>query len=160
MGKNGERSHLAFPPRATFALPVFTQVLDQVDDAYARQVAALSDGARPEELESHSMRPEQRTRGKRDSRAAWLEELTRLIHGEAGLAAAGARDIFFVSEITDLDDVQSGRDFAMCRAKSFQSAGSRWFRAEHLSMPWLKVGHGRYQERRRRTASCRGEMLT
>jgi tyrosyl-tRNA synthetase len=49
----------------------------------------------------------------RASQRCLAEELTRLVHGEAGLAAARrATDIFFGAEIADLDDSQLGQIFA------------------------------------------------
>jgi tyrosyl-tRNA synthetase len=50
---------------------------------------------------------------KRESQRRLAEELTRLIHGEAGLAAASrATDIFFGAEIRELSDAQLGEIFA------------------------------------------------
>jgi tyrosyl-tRNA synthetase len=49
----------------------------------------------------------------RDSQKRLAEELTRLVHGEAGLAAARrATEIFFGAEITNLSDAQLGEIFA------------------------------------------------
>jgi tyrosyl-tRNA synthetase len=51
--------------------------------------------------------------GKRESQRRLAEELTRLVHGEAGLAAARrATDIFFGAEISELSDKQLGEIFA------------------------------------------------
>jgi len=50
---------------------------------------------------------------KRESQRRLAEELTRLVHGEAGLAAARrATDIFFGAEIDKLSDVELGQIFA------------------------------------------------
>jgi tyrosyl-tRNA synthetase len=50
---------------------------------------------------------------KRESQRRLAEELTRLVHGEAGLAAAKrATDIFFGAEIRELSDAQLGEIFA------------------------------------------------
>lgn len=49
----------------------------------------------------------------RASQRCLAEELTRLVHGEAGLTAARrATDIFFGAEISDLDDAQLAQIFA------------------------------------------------
>jgi tyrosyl-tRNA synthetase len=50
---------------------------------------------------------------KRESQRRLAEELTRLVHGSAGLAAAQrATEIFFGAEIADLSDAQLGEIFA------------------------------------------------
>jgi tyrosyl-tRNA synthetase len=50
---------------------------------------------------------------KRESQRRLAEELTRLVHGEAGLAAARrATDIFFGAEISELNDAELGQIFA------------------------------------------------
>lgn len=50
---------------------------------------------------------------KRDSQRRLAEEVTRLVHGSAGLAAAQrATEIFYGAEISDLSDVQLGEIFA------------------------------------------------
>jgi tyrosyl-tRNA synthetase len=50
---------------------------------------------------------------KRESQRRLAEELTRLVHGQAGLAAAGrATDVFFGAEISELSDRQLGEIFA------------------------------------------------
>jgi tyrosyl-tRNA synthetase len=49
----------------------------------------------------------------RASQTCLAEELTRLVHGDAGLTAARrATEIFFGAEIADLDDTQLGQIFA------------------------------------------------
>ena len=49
----------------------------------------------------------------RASQTCLAEELTRLVHGPAGLTAAQrATEIFFGAEIADLDDTQLGQIFA------------------------------------------------
>ncbi len=51
--------------------------------------------------------------GKRESQRRLAEEVTRLIHGEAGLQTARrATDIFFGAEISELSDAQLGEIFA------------------------------------------------
>lgn len=50
---------------------------------------------------------------KRDSQRRLAEEMTRLVHGNEGLAAAQrATEIFYGAEISDLSDVQLGEIFA------------------------------------------------
>jgi tyrosyl-tRNA synthetase len=50
---------------------------------------------------------------KRESQRRLAEELTRLVHGEAGLAAARrATEIFFGAEVTDLNDAELTQIFA------------------------------------------------
>jgi len=54
-----------------------------------------------------------RDAAKRESQRRLAEELTRLVHGEAGLTAAQrATDIFYGAEISDLDDAQLVEIFA------------------------------------------------
>jgi len=56
----------------------------------------------------------------RDSQKRLAEELTRLVHGEAGLAAARqATDILFGAEITDLADGELAEIFADVPSKEF-----------------------------------------
>jgi tyrosyl-tRNA synthetase len=51
--------------------------------------------------------------GRRESQRRLAEELTRMVHGEGGLAAAKrATDIFFGAEISELSDSQLGEIFA------------------------------------------------
>lgn len=51
--------------------------------------------------------------GQHESQKRLAEELTRLIHGEAGLASARrATEIFFGAEIAELSDAQLGEIFA------------------------------------------------
>ena len=56
----------------------------------------------------------------RDSQKRLAEELTRLVHGDAGLAAARqATDIFFGAEISQLDDGQLAEIFADVPSREF-----------------------------------------
>jgi tyrosyl-tRNA synthetase len=56
----------------------------------------------------------------RDSQKRLAEELTRLVHGDSGLAAARqATDIFFGAEIGGLDEAQLGEIFADVPSKQF-----------------------------------------
>jgi tyrosyl-tRNA synthetase len=50
---------------------------------------------------------------KRDSQRRLAEEMTKLVHGDAGLSAAlRATEIFYGAEISDLNDAQLGEIFA------------------------------------------------
>ena len=61
--------------------------------------------------------------GKRESQRRLAEELTRLVHGEDGLATAQrATAIFFGAEIADLDDRQLGTIFADVPSKQLARA--------------------------------------
>ncbi|MFM8890869.1 MAG: tyrosine--tRNA ligase, partial [Planctomycetia bacterium] len=61
--------------------------------------------------------------GARDSQRRLAEELTRLVHGEAGLAAARqATAIFFGAEIERLDDAQLAEIFADVPSRDFPRA--------------------------------------
>jgi tyrosyl-tRNA synthetase len=61
--------------------------------------------------------------GKRESQKRLAEEVTRLIHGETGLAAARrATDIFFGAEIGELSDKQLGEIFADVPSKELARA--------------------------------------
>jgi tyrosyl-tRNA synthetase len=56
---------------------------------------------------------------KRESQRRMAEEMTRLVHGETGLAAAQrATEIFFGAEIADLDDAQLGEIFGDVPSKT------------------------------------------
>jgi tyrosyl-tRNA synthetase len=60
---------------------------------------------------------------KRESQRRLAEELTRLVHGEAGLAAAQrATDVFFGAEISELSDRQLGEIFADVPSKELPRA--------------------------------------
>jgi tyrosyl-tRNA synthetase len=61
--------------------------------------------------------------GKRDSQRNLAAEVTRLVHGEAGLAAAlRATEIFFGAEIDSLSDAQLGEIFADVPSKELPRA--------------------------------------
>ncbi|MEX0611808.1 MAG: tyrosine--tRNA ligase, partial [Pirellulales bacterium] len=75
------------------------------DDDVGRFLRMLTTLAR-EEIESLDT-ARQQDAAKRDSQRRLAEELTRLVHGEAGLAAAQrATDIFYGAEIADLSDAE------------------------------------------------------
>ena len=69
---------------------------------------------------------------RRESQRRLAEELTRLVHGEAGLAAARqATEIFFGAEITRLTDAELGQIFADVPSKELPS--------ERLQSPGLPI---------------------
>jgi tyrosyl-tRNA synthetase len=109
----------------------FYQYWINVDDADAgSSLRKLTDLSR-EEIESldaaRAAEP-----AKRESQRRLAEELTRLVHGDAGLAAARkATEIFFGAEISDLSDAQLDQIFTDVPSK--QLAASR------LSEPGLPV---------------------
>ncbi|MEX2306193.1 MAG: tyrosine--tRNA ligase [Pirellulales bacterium] len=81
------------------------------DDDVGRFLRMLTTLAR-EEIESLDT-ARQQDAAKRDSQRRLAEELTRLVHGEAGLAAAQrATDIFYGAEIADLSDAELVEIFA------------------------------------------------
>ena len=84
----------------------FYQYWINVDDADAGKLPAISHRAfaRRDRIARCSLAPSSR---KRESQKRLAEELTRLVHGELGLAAARkATEIFFGAEIENLNDTQ------------------------------------------------------
>jgi tyrosyl-tRNA synthetase len=90
----------------------FFQYWINVDDADAgKSLRFLTELSRDEIESLDSQR--QSDPGKRDSQRRLAEELTRMIHGEAGLASARrATEFFFGAEIRDVSDVQLDEIFA------------------------------------------------
>ncbi len=109
----------------------FYQYWINIDDADAgRTLRVLTELSR-EEIESldaaRAAKPEAR-----ESQRRLAEELTRLVHGEPGLAAARrATDIFFGAEIQQLSDAQLGEIFA--------DVPSRTFPRSRLDSPGLNI---------------------
>jgi tyrosyl-tRNA synthetase len=90
----------------------FYQYWINVDDADAGKCLRFLTELSREEVESLDA---SRTAdpGRRESQRRLAEELTRLIHGPAGVASAQrATEIFFGAEINDLSDNQLGEIFA------------------------------------------------
>ena len=91
-------------------------VLPVLDQRRRRRRRASACGCSPScraKRSKRSTRPAQTTRPHATSQRRLAEELTRLVHGDAGLAAAQrATEIFFGAEIADLDDAQLGEIFA------------------------------------------------
>ncbi len=90
----------------------FYQYWINVDDADAGKCLRFLTELGREEVESldasRATNP-----GQRESQKRLAEELTRLIHGDTGLAAARrATEIFFGAEIAELSDAQLGEIFA------------------------------------------------
>ncbi|MBX3425018.1 MAG: tyrosine--tRNA ligase [Pirellulales bacterium] len=90
----------------------FFQYWVNVDDADAGRCLRMLTDVSHEEIEA--LDAERATdAAKRSSQRRLAEELTWLVHGEEGLAAAErATQIFFGAEISDLDDAQLGQIFA------------------------------------------------
>jgi tyrosyl-tRNA synthetase len=96
----------------------FYQYLINVEDADAGKCLRFLTELERDEIESldasRAAQPE-----RRESQRRLAEWLTRLVHGESGLAAAQrATDIFFGAEIGELDDRQLGEIFADVPSKT------------------------------------------
>jgi tyrosyl-tRNA synthetase len=90
----------------------FYQYWINVDDADAGKCLRFLTELAREEIESLDA-ARAADAGKRESQRRLAEELTRLIHGEAGLkTAVRATEIFFGAEIDELSDAQLGEIFA------------------------------------------------
>ena len=90
----------------------FYQYWVNVDDADAGGCLRMLTELSHEEIESLDA-ARASDPGKRESQKRLAEELTRLVHGEPGLASARrATDIFFGAEISDLDDAQLTQIFS------------------------------------------------
>ena len=88
----------------------FYQYWINVDDADAGKCLRFLTELTQEEIESLDA-PAPPTRP-RESQRRLAEEMTRLVHGEAGWAARRATEIFFGAEISELSDAQLGEIFA------------------------------------------------
>ena len=96
----------------------FYQYWINVDDADAGKCLRLLTELNHEEIElldiARINHPD-----KRDSQRRLAEEITKLVHGEAGLKSAlKATEIFFGAEISDLSDAQLGEIFADVPSKT------------------------------------------
>jgi tyrosyl-tRNA synthetase len=100
----------------------FYQYWFNVEDADAGQCLRLLTELSREEIESlDALRSADPAR--RESQRRLAEELTRLVHGDAGLAAARqATDIFFGAEIARLTDAELGQIFADVPSKELSAA--------------------------------------
>ncbi len=90
----------------------FYQYWINVDDADAGKCLRFLTELEQKEVEALDAARESDP-GKRESQKRLAEELTRMIHGDAGLATARrATEIFFGAEISELSDAQLGEIFA------------------------------------------------
>ena len=100
----------------------FYQYWFNVDDADAANCLRLLTELPRAEIESLDA-SRAADAAKRESQRRLAEELTGLVHGEAGLAAAKqATDIFFGAEISDLTDRELGQIFADVPSKELSAA--------------------------------------
>ncbi|MHB1034752.1 MAG: tyrosine--tRNA ligase [Pirellulales bacterium] len=110
MGKT-ESGALWLSPERTSPY-AFYQFWINVDDADAGKCLRYFTDLAREEIEALDANRAAEP-GRRESQRRLAEEVTRLVHGEAGLAAARrATEIFFGAEISDLSDAQLGQIFA------------------------------------------------
>jgi tyrosyl-tRNA synthetase len=105
-------------PRRTSPYRFFQYWINLDDDDAGRCLARLT------ELPLDELAAYERKRAAdaaaRDTQKRLAEELTRLVHGESGLAAARqATEIFFGAEITSLDDAALGEIFADVPSREF-----------------------------------------
>jgi tyrosyl-tRNA synthetase len=110
MGKT-ERGAIYLSPERTSPYAFYQYWINVADDDCGSVLRFLTE-LPPEQIEaldqSRASQPHLR-----ESQKRLAEELTRLIHGEAGLAAARkATEVFFGAEIEDLTDAQLGDIFA------------------------------------------------
>jgi len=90
----------------------FYQYWIRTEDADVGKVLRMMTTLPHEEIEALDASREQDA-AKRDSQRRLAEELTRIVHGDAGLAAAQrATEIFYGAEIADLNDSQLAEIFA------------------------------------------------
>jgi tyrosyl-tRNA synthetase len=90
----------------------FYQYWIRTEDSDVGKVLRMMTTLPHEEIESLDASREQDA-AKRDSQRRLAEELTRIVHGDAGLAAAQrATEIFYGAEIADLNDSQLAEIFA------------------------------------------------
>ena len=96
----------------------FYQYWINVDDADAGKCLRFLTDLSHEEIESLDA-ARAADPGQRESQRRLAEELTRLVHGEAGLATARrATEIFFGAEIGDLNDANWPKSSPTCPARN------------------------------------------
>ena len=97
----------------------------------------------------------------RASQTCLAEELTRLVHGDAGLTAARrATEIFFGAEIADLDDAQLGQIFADVPSETVVARTCYPTRAGcRSSTPWSSAGLAKSKGEARRTVEQGGAYV-
>jgi len=99
----------------------FYQYLINVDDADVGPCLRKLTGLPHEEIEALDKARDEDAAA-RASQTCLAEELTRFVHGDAGLAAARrATEIFFGAEIADLDDTQLTQIFADVPSETLSS---------------------------------------
>jgi tyrosyl-tRNA synthetase len=90
----------------------FYQYWIRLEDADVGKVLRMMTTLPHEEIEALDA-SRQQDAAKRDSQRRLAEELTRMVHGDAGLKSAQrATEIFYGAEIADLDDAQLAEIFA------------------------------------------------
>lgn len=119
MGKTESGAVWLSPERTSPYL--FYQFWINVDDADVdtclRSFTELSQGEIEQLGQSRRIQPE-----RRDSQRRLAAEVTRLVHGDAGLATAvRATEIFFGAEISELSDAQLGQIFADVPSKQLST---------------------------------------
>ena len=116
----------------------FYQYWINVDDADAGNACGFSPNYRTKKSNS-SRSPARIDPDKRESQRRLAEELTRIVHGEAGLPTAQkATEIFFGAEIADLNDAQLAEIFADVPSKTLSRCDGLATAASPSSTPWSK----------------------
>ena len=159
MGKT-EQGAVWLVGRADQPVPVLP-VLDQRRRRRRRQLPADAHRAAARGDRSARRRPRRRRRRARRARRRLAEELTRLVHGDAGLAAAQrATEIFFGAEIADLDDAQLAEIFADVPSQTVShGAAHRTTAACRSSTPWSLAGLAKSKGDARRTVEQGGAYV-
>ncbi|MFM8704962.1 MAG: tyrosine--tRNA ligase, partial [Planctomycetia bacterium] len=120
MGKTASGA-IWLDPRRTSPYRFYQYWINLDDDDAGRCLARLTPLALDELADLDAKRAA--NPAARDSQTRLAEELTRLVHGDAGLAAARqATDIFFGAEIQQLDDGQLAEIFANVPSREFARA--------------------------------------
>ena len=94
--------------------------------------------------------------GRRDSQRRLAEELTRMVHGDAGLATARGRRRFFRRGDQKLSDHNSARFLPTCRARSCRAARLSAKGSHHRCA--RRIGIGKKQKRRPPHDRARGSV--
>ena len=129
MGKT-ETGAIWLSPGPDQPLPVLS-ILDQRRRCRRRQVPAVLHRAAARRDRIARCRPRRQARS-RESQRRLAEEITRLVHGDSGLAAARrATEIFFGAEIDHLSDAQLGEIFADVPSRTQLRAPPDRRRPEH-----------------------------
>ena len=130
MGKT-EQGAVWLSADADQPVPVLS-ILDQRRRCRCRQLPAVPDRAAAREIKALDQSRDEQPHV-RESQKRLAEELTRLVHGETGLAAARrATDIFFGAEIENLSDAQLGEIFADVPSATLPRRVAHWRRRRNL----------------------------